>query len=515
MAQVDLTAAVKSFMNGDQAAFQDIYDGSCRYIYYTILKSVQDKDLADDIMQETYIEIFKNLSSLKEPEAFKGWAAVIAQNKISRYFRKKSDSVFSSEEEMDTVMENVQEEDTDMLPSDAADNKEVQRLIMDIIDELPDGQKEAIISFYYNQMSISEIAEALEIPENTVKTWLSRGKKRIKEGVLELEKKHGIKLYTLPFMAALSLLFTKEAEACELPEGTFGAVSSKLAADTSAHGAASAGAAKTAAVKAAGASSNIHWGIAAAIPVTIGAAGVGAVVGLNASKKDAVVQEAEVSTETATEISTESIVSSVAAEETEAAPSAEEVSEAETEEASTEEASTEAASTEPEEGWEIPDLIKNIANRTRTYTVPGIESSTMQMDDGSVIEIPGREAEEVTEEATYVGEYRLAFIASDSTVEDKGDYYEVSSTHFVFYDDDTPQEDEEIPYKEYYDPITIRVRKSASMQTAVGNTTAEEYFKNNGNLGGSAYGKSLRTAVNASNFDSEGYLVKLDDGEFE
>ncbi|MCR5023746.1 MAG: hypothetical protein K6A90_05365, partial [Lachnospiraceae bacterium] len=104
MSYSSLTGAVEAFRNGDQSAFKDVYDGSSRYIYYTILKSVQDKDIADDILQETYIEIFKNISSLKEPEAFKGWAAVIAQNKISRYFRKKSDTIFSSEEEMDSVI---------------------------------------------------------------------------------------------------------------------------------------------------------------------------------------------------------------------------------------------------------------------------------------------------------------------------------------------------------------------------------------------------------------------------
>ena len=208
-----LTSSVIKFQNGDISSFDIIYTESKRYIYYTILKSVGNKDVADDILQETYIDIFKSLGQLQAPEAFKGWAAKIAQHKISKYFLKKNPELFATEEEMDDTVGDIVEDDMSALPEDAMINKEVQRLIGEIIDTLPPNQKSAVISFYYNQMSIPEIAQSMGVPENTVKTYLFRGKKKIKDEVLEIEKKHGTKLYALPLAGLLGLVFTEEAKA--------------------------------------------------------------------------------------------------------------------------------------------------------------------------------------------------------------------------------------------------------------------------------------------------------------
>ncbi len=208
-----LEEAIVSFKNGNNEAFDIIYNESKRYVYYTILKSTCDRDVAEDILQDTYLDVYKSLGQLENPAVFKVWAAKIAQHKISRYYKKNNPDLFSSEEEMDDIIGDITENDMDSLPEDAMINKEVQRLIGEIIEELPENQRSAVIAFYYNQMTISEIAESMELPENTVKTYLFRGKKKIKEGVLEIEKKHGTKLYALPLAGLLGLLFTEEAKA--------------------------------------------------------------------------------------------------------------------------------------------------------------------------------------------------------------------------------------------------------------------------------------------------------------
>jgi len=77
-----LIEAIRKFQDGDETAFQAVYDNSIRYINYSIRMSLKDADLLDDILQETYLEVYKNLKSLREPEAFKKWAVVIAHNKI-------------------------------------------------------------------------------------------------------------------------------------------------------------------------------------------------------------------------------------------------------------------------------------------------------------------------------------------------------------------------------------------------------------------------------------------------
>ena len=286
-----LIEAIRKFQDGDETAFQAVYDNSIRYINYSIHMSLKDADLLDDILQETYLEVYKNLKSLREPEAFKKWAVVIAHNKISRYYRVNKDSVFSSEEEMDAVIENEEEKKEDMLPEDALDNQETQRLILDIINGLPDLQRQTIIAFYYNQMSVSEIAEALGVPENTTKTNLSRGRKKIKDGVLELEKKHGTKLYTLPIMAVLSGLFAKEAMACVLPANGLALIESESdgSAASDAAGKEIAKATTTATAKA----SVVKWLLLAVAGVIVFGISAVAVFSINSQKKtgSAVVEE--------------------------------------------------------------------------------------------------------------------------------------------------------------------------------------------------------------------------------
>ncbi len=506
-----LSEAVEALKNGDQSAFQAVYDNSYRYIYYTIIKSVQNKELAEDILQETYIEIYKNISSLKEADAFKGWAVVIAQNKISRYFRKKSDSLFSSDDEMDAAMDNMEEDDTAMLPADAADNKETQRLIMEIIDSLPDGQREAIVSFYYNQMSIAEIAEALEVSDNTVKTWLSRGKKKIKQEVVNLAEKHGTKLYAVPFMVILSGMFSAEADACELPADAFSAINAKIAAG-SANGISAAansaqssvGAAGGAAAATTGAFSSMNWGLIAAVGVAVGVGGLASAAGIKLADQyfnGAAIESTSETIETSEaftdyEDETEELTEFLQEFNEEDSKESEESTEASTEEASTEDASTEDASTEApedEDKYEIPEVISKL-----------------------------RVSHEDWGDRYFIDDHELWELYSSAPVVDRGDYYEVSDTEFIFFAPDLDPDPDEYYSNLGYEPVTVRIRKNAVVETndldaeaAAGHgpitmtIAAEEYYSKHGNFEW-PFGSSGETLASVGcEFDSEGYITLI------
>ena len=523
MSYSTLTEAVEALKKGDQSAFQSVYDGSCRYVYYTILKSVRDKDLADDILQETYIEIFKSISSLKEAEAFKGWAAIIAQHKISRYFRKKSETVFSSEEEMDTVMDSMEEDDTAMLPEDAADNKETQRLIMEIIESLPENQKEAVISFYYNQLSVSEIATAMDVPENTVKTWLSRGKKKIKEEVITLAEKHGTKLYAAPLMLVLSGIFTKEAEACELPAGAYALINSKLVVEGAISAAATGSAgAKAAAVTAGSAAkaAGINWGIVAAIGVAVGVVGAGTAVGINLTRGNRNISE----TETGAEAFAESNLtdSSAAYEEKDITDN-----KAAEQENPHNDNNIEASSEEDKEKSQ-KDKEKPDNEETGEATEASTEETPTEAAEEDVYEIP-----EVISKLKrnsggmfsdlFIDEDELMWMDSNSPIIDKGDYYEISDVVFTFYDSSFSGDwdevwekyDSEFPITDKgYKPETIRIRKNAVVEDNsdpmnVKKISAEEYYEKYGKLGPKEFDGTFSCA--GLEFDDDGYLVAFSD----
>ena len=79
---------VKAMQAGDQNAAGQLYEACYQDIYYFILKTVKEKELAEDLTQDTFMKIMENISQLQEPEAFVGWSRQIAYHGCTAYFRK-------------------------------------------------------------------------------------------------------------------------------------------------------------------------------------------------------------------------------------------------------------------------------------------------------------------------------------------------------------------------------------------------------------------------------------------
>ena len=212
MAQTaNLGLAVNEYKNGNAEAFNILYQESSKYIYTCIYKVVQGNDnamdIVSDIMQDTYVEISRSIAQLENEESFLSWAGMIATRKCYAYLKKNKRYVLLNEE--DDIFDTLSDSD-EIIPETVMQDREKQRLLREIIDNsLTEMQKLCIIAYYFQEQKQSEIANELGIPENTVKTNLSRAKQKIKDGVLELEKKNGTRLYSVaPFL----LLLFKESK---------------------------------------------------------------------------------------------------------------------------------------------------------------------------------------------------------------------------------------------------------------------------------------------------------------
>lgn len=87
-----------------------------------------------------------------------------------------------------------------------------------MIDGLPEDQKLCLLLYYRDELTVAQIAEALQVSEGTVKSRLNYGRQKVKTKVEELEKQ-GTKLYGFAPMPLLALLLRQEAEAMSLPAG--------------------------------------------------------------------------------------------------------------------------------------------------------------------------------------------------------------------------------------------------------------------------------------------------------
>ena len=212
----ELEDAVRQYQNGNTDSFDQIYELSYRYLHTCVIHVVKDEEIAADMLQETYLEISRNISQLKSAEDFLSWASTIGNRKCYAYLKKQRDVLIRSDDDQDEDAQDFFEaiaDDEAFIPETVLQDREKQRLVQKIIDGLSDMQRLCIIGFYYRGQSIEEIAQELEIPANTVKSHLSRAKVKIKDAVIVLDREKGTRLYTLaPFML---LFLSKEAEACE------------------------------------------------------------------------------------------------------------------------------------------------------------------------------------------------------------------------------------------------------------------------------------------------------------
>lgn len=188
---------------GDQTAIGWLYQMTYQRVYRTLRTMLRDEDAVLDILQDAYIRSFRALDQLKTPEHYSAWVRTIAVNTARNYLRKEKPLLFSelSQEENSTVLE-IPEERRTAMPEASLDQTETARLVSEILDSLPEDQRLVVGLYYYEERSVREIAALLGCSENTVKSRLYYGRKKIERSVRELERQ-GTKLYSLapvPFL---------------------------------------------------------------------------------------------------------------------------------------------------------------------------------------------------------------------------------------------------------------------------------------------------------------------------
>lgn len=214
-----LVAAART---GAQDAIGALYEKTYSSVYYTVKSMIRDENAVFDIVQDTYIKAFAHLEGFQGDEKFSPWVRQIAANTARDWLKKKRPMLFTelgSADEQDTPVEELfPDERSENLPDQIIDQKETKRLIREIIEELPEDQRAAIGMFYYEEMSVKEIAAAMDVSESAVKSRLMYGRNKIEKKILELEKQ-GTRLYSLAPLPFLLLLFrSQKAYAAEAPD---------------------------------------------------------------------------------------------------------------------------------------------------------------------------------------------------------------------------------------------------------------------------------------------------------
>ena len=207
---------VLSTKNGNKKAFDKLYKLTSNDVWFTCVSLLKDEENAKDIMQETYITAFLKLDTLKDEEKFCGWLTAIATNKSKNKLKGKveyqiDDEILIAETETDELM----------LPEEYITKTEKRKVLLQIMeDTLSFNQYQTVLMFYFDEMSISEIAQGLEISEGTVKSRLNSSRAKMKTAIEDYEKKSGDKLHGVVVVPFFTTIFKEEAKSLAVPNIT-------------------------------------------------------------------------------------------------------------------------------------------------------------------------------------------------------------------------------------------------------------------------------------------------------
>lgn len=237
-----LVSLVEKAQKGDNEALNELISECYNGFYYFALKSTGDEDKAAEVTQDSCMEIISTINNLREPAAFITWSQRIIYHKCIRHQKPRREVQAEEDEDGLTIFDRVADEDVNSMPEEVYENKEFQQTIQDLLNSLPPEQCSSLMLYYYEKLSVKEIAEIQGTSEGTVKSRLNYGRKAVKNKVEEYEKRTGTKLHAiLPLPLLIFFLFKKGAEELPvvpaIPAITGGAASAGAAAS----GAASAG----------------------------------------------------------------------------------------------------------------------------------------------------------------------------------------------------------------------------------------------------------------------------------
>lgn len=214
MTPLDTTASdaelVAATLAGDRRAFGRIVERYQRLLCSLAYSATGELSVSEDIAQEAFVDAWRQLGTLREPEKLRPWLCGILRFKISRQWRADGREPVRRADGLEAA-EDVPT--TDEATADIAMQHEEQALLWKALESVPEIYREPLILYYREHQSIEHVAVSLDLTEDTVKQRLARGRKLVQEKVLAfvegaLERSTPGKVFTITVLAALPALLT-------------------------------------------------------------------------------------------------------------------------------------------------------------------------------------------------------------------------------------------------------------------------------------------------------------------
>lgn len=173
--ELEMNQLIDKILSGNKEMFGELYEKTIKDVYKTIHFLLEEKTNVDDVVQETYLQVYKYLSKFDRNRTFKPWITGIAIKQIHTYRRKR----WMLLRIIKKARVNVQ------VPVMDTTNKIIDKIsndkLVDLVNQLPYKLKVVVILHYLNEHSQEDVAKILDIPLGTVKSRINASLKKLRQ----------------------------------------------------------------------------------------------------------------------------------------------------------------------------------------------------------------------------------------------------------------------------------------------------------------------------------------------
>jgi RNA polymerase sigma factor (sigma-70 family) len=175
----DTKLQIERILSGDQAAFRALVEEYQRLVSHIVFRMVSIKEDREDICQDVFMRIYQNLCDFRSESKLSTWIAQIAYNACLNHLEKRKlvplDELNSPEKSLENFL------DKHRRPDEVTEEKEISVLLENEISRMPVTFRTILTLYHLDEMSYTQISEVMRLPEGTVKSYLFRARKLLKE----------------------------------------------------------------------------------------------------------------------------------------------------------------------------------------------------------------------------------------------------------------------------------------------------------------------------------------------
>ncbi|MCL2248969.1 MAG: sigma-70 family RNA polymerase sigma factor [Oscillospiraceae bacterium] len=221
----ELEPTITRAVSGDREALCHLCDTVARDVLYMATYLVSNPQDAEDLAQDVLYDVCKDICKLREPKAFKQWLTTITINKKNKYLTERTKRGILLD--IEDYLEEFVEERNEYIPSISFENSEERKMILSLVQQLPERQREAVMLHYYSGYRVTTVAKIMDITHQNVSRYLILAREKLREDIKKhksSEKKPVVMKFTIAPIGALlcealkqeGMLFGVASETAEL-----------------------------------------------------------------------------------------------------------------------------------------------------------------------------------------------------------------------------------------------------------------------------------------------------------